>query len=168
MASDADNADSTATTLGSFACRSGTLVVCDTAPSTDFADPRASRDGSRCLHVAVQPGRFRVEYVHSEDGPDSIPAEVHVLHESLPCLPKAMTREMRLQIEGGRIAVVDRARIAEAEVCEDFLYEAADSIQHDCGLVITTWGDGEYRVLTDGGDSAARALRIVLEEEEAS
>lgn len=152
------------TTVGSFACASGVLLVCDTAPAPSLVDAAAFHDGSGCLHIEVRPGRYTVEYIAGEDGPESIPDEVWVRHETAAPSSEAPRRRLRLRVEGGRIALMDRARAAEPGICADFIDEAADTIHHDCGLVISTWGDGEYPVDADGNEGPASVLRIRLDE----
>jgi hypothetical protein len=156
--------DAASANLGQFTCASGWLVVCDSAPAPGFEAPQAGRDGSQCLHVAVQPGAYRVEYVHGEEGPGSPPARVLLLHETVTGAPPVLKRRLRLQVEGGRIAVLDRPKAADPTNCGDFVSEKPDAIQHGCGLVISTWGDGEYFVRLDCADGPAAVVSIVLEE----
>ena len=136
--------------VGEFACESGSLLICDTAPSPEL--PEAAADGSQCLHLRMRPGRYRVEYVHGEEGPDAIPAKVLILHESMTAATGDYALRRLLSVEGGRIAVIDRERAADRQICEDFLYQSADTILRDCGIVISTWGDGRYPILLGSGD----------------
>lgn len=145
-------------------CSGNKLVMCDTLPSPSLTDSAA--DDPQAICIPVRPGRFTVSYIEGEDGPDSIPASVLIEHEDFVVGTKPSFVRV-LQIEGGRICVIDPKRATDQKVCDDFRYEAPDTVQHDCGLVISTWGDGEYRVLTDKDDSGeSAAIRIDLEDEE--
>lgn len=151
--------------IGEFNCNDGQLIICDSFPMPELVDPNMSQDGSQCLHVKVKPGKYQVMYFYfDEDAMDYNPSRVEILHESLKEMPIKLQAPLKLQVEGGRIAVIDRDQALDEKICNDFQYDAADTIHHNCGFVISTLGDGEYNLEIDNCNSPAAALSIILEE----
>lgn len=145
--------------IGEFTCLNGNLLICDSFPVPALVNPQMSQNGSQCLHLKVKPGKYKVMYLYfDEDAMDYNPAHVQIIHESLEEMPFQLSMVHKLQVEGGRIAIIDREKASDEKTCMDFQYEAADTIHHNCGLVVTTLGDGVYEVLAD-----ELAVNIIIE-----
>lgn len=153
--------------IGRFTCSEGFLMICDSFPVPKLVDPAMAANDSQCIHIPVKIGDYRVVYQHRQDeGIESIPVRIDIVHEALPELPDNLEPTFQLQIEGGRIAVIDRIKAVNDTICKDFEYEASDTILHECGFVVPTWGDGDYKIKVDRGSPAFSAISLILEGEQ--
>lgn len=153
--------------IGEFTCIDGQLIICDSFPLPQLFNNNMSQDNSQCLHVNVKPGKYRVIYLYfDEDARDYNPARVEIIHESLKAMPTNLIKSFaKIQVEGGRITVMDRHKVSNEHICSDFQFDVTDTIHHDCGFVLTTLGDGEFKIGIEESEELPAALNIILEDQ---